>query len=134
MTIRSIVLQKVVGTTALTSLIPADNWWSSGSLKDENAPPRPFVVIRYGVVNAGMAHIHRGSVTFWIHDDLGDYSKINAVLKVLYDTLNGQEHLSDTDGNEVIKVEWDNTSSDLFDPGYRTITRNITFNLVGKGV
>lgn len=134
MSIRSIVLDEIQGTSALTNLIPSDNWWSSGSLEEDNAPPRPFVVIRYGATNPGIGDVKRGSVTFWVHDDLGDYSRINGVLKQLYVTLHGREHLTDGNGNEIIRLEWTTDSNDLFDPGYRTITRNTTFNLVGKGV
>lgn len=134
MTVRSIIRDHVVADSALTVLIAETNWWSSGSLMDENAPPRPFVVIRYGVTAPGVGALHRGSVTFWVHDDLGDYSRINSVLRALYSRLNKQVALMDGEGNEVTQIDWSAESSDLFDPGYRTITRTTTFNFVGKGV
>lgn len=134
MSIRTIILNHIKGDAPLLSLIPAENIWSSGSLKDDNAPPRPFIVIRYGPTAVGVGSVKRGSVTFWVHDDLGDYSKINQVLERLYARLDQQVSLQDGSGNEVIQISWDNVSGDLSDPGFRTITRNTTFNFVGKGV
>jgi hypothetical protein len=69
-----------------------------------------------------------------VHDDLGDYARINSVLKALYDRLHHRNNIHDGAGNEITQMDWQGDSSDLFDPGYRTITRTTTFNLVGKGV
>jgi hypothetical protein len=124
----------IIDEETLTDLIPEARWKSSGSMSEDNAPPRPFGVIRYGLTTPGMGEVKRGTVTIWIHDELGDYGLINSVLERLYGTLNGREHVADGEGNELVLVEWQNDSGDLYDPGYKTITRNTTFNLIGKGV
>lgn len=134
MSISTIVRGLIINQVPITSIIPADRWKSSGSLEEDNAPDRPFAVIRYGVVSVGMAHIKRGQVTFWIHDELGTYATINNVLDLLYARLHGQEHVADADGNEIIEMKWNSASGDLYDPGFRTLTRNTTFDIVGKGV
>lgn len=133
MTVRGLFRGLIVNHAPLTNLVPTDEWVSSGAMNEENAPPRPFAVIRYGPTNIGLADIKRAEVTLWVHDELGDYTRINKVLDLLYARLNGQEHVADSE-SEIIMIEWLSTSGDLFDPGYRTLTRNITFNLVGKGV
>jgi hypothetical protein len=105
---------------------------SSGSFLADNLPARPFAVIRLGVTSPGMAHIKRGTAEIWIHDDPGSYDRIDAILKSVYDRLNGAEHLTDEAGNELMSSTWRGTSGDLNDPGFRTITKNISFEIVGK--
>jgi hypothetical protein len=131
---RSLFRSLILANTDLTDKIPEDNWKTSGSLTEDNLPERPFAVIRFGVATRGMATIKRGSATIWVHDVLGTYTNIDSILDLLHGTLDGVEQVSDEAGNELISCEWDSTSGDLYDPGFRTITKNMTFNLIGKGV
>lgn len=105
---------------------------SSGSFLADQLPARPFAVIRIGVASPGMAHIKRGTAEIWIHDDPGSYDRIDGILKSIYDRLDGAEHLTDDEGNELMSSSWQGTSGDLNDPGFRTITKNISFEVVGK--
>jgi hypothetical protein len=70
----------------------------------------------------------------WIHDRGADYSKIDAGLSAVSGTLDGAEQVSEQDGSaELIRAEWTSTSGDLFDPGFRTITKNSSYRLIGTG-
>lgn len=130
---RSLILADI-GPGGLLEKIPEERWLSSGSLNVDNAPPRPFAVFRYGVTSQGMAAIKRGLVTIWIHDEPGTYTGIDGIIKRLNGILDGVEQVSDGQGGELIRCEWQSNSGDLIDPGFRTITKNTTFNLIGKGV
>lgn len=134
MTTRALLRQMILEDGDITDIIPAERWLSSSSLNDDNAPERPFAVIRWGVSNFGMADVNRGTATIWIHDEQGDYGTIDDVLKRLRAILDHREHVADEDGNEIMSCEWAGNSGDLYDPGFRTIAKNATFNIVGKGV
>lgn len=131
---RSIIREILIGNEELTAIIPAERWYGAGAVSEDNTPASPFAVMRFGVVDRGMAEIHRGNVTIWIHDTRGTYRTVDNVLSLIAGILDGREHVSDALGNELIRAEWLNTSGDLFDTGYRTITRNATYNVVGRGV
>lgn len=124
----------IVFHAPLTDLIPEERWKPAGSVVADNLPERMFSVIRWGTFAPGMAEIKRGAVSVWIHDNPGTYGDIDAVLNLLYGRLNGVEQEMDEEGNEIVKLEWVNTSGDLYDPGYRTITKNVNFNIIGKGL
>ena len=130
---RSLIRGLIIADSELMGLIPAERWVSGGSLTAENAPARPFAVIRFGVTGVGMAHIHRMSATIWIHDDPGSYGQIDDIIFRLNAILDGVEQVSDGAGNELMRCSWESNSGDLYDPGFRTITRNSTFAIVGKG-
>lgn len=105
---------------------------SSGSFVADNLPARPFAVVRLGVFGRGLAHVKRGTAEIWVHDDPGSYDRIDVILKSVYDRLDGAAHLKGEDGSELILSTWTGTSGDLNDPGFRTITKNISFEIVGK--
>jgi hypothetical protein len=130
---RSIIRGILIADSDLTDIIPANRWFASGSIDDDNTPATPFAVIRFGLVNRGMAHVQRGSVTIWIHDGRGSYSNIDAAMRLITGILDGREHVSDGD-SELIKATWQDTSGDLFDNGYRTLTKTTTYEIVGTGV
>lgn len=131
---RSLFRTEIIEDAIIIQDIPAERWKSSGSLNNENAPARPFAVIRFGVDSPGVGDIRRTQVTVWIHDEPGSYGRIDRILERLKAILNGKEHVSDGQGNEMIHCGWESNSGDLYDPGFKTISRNATFNLVGKGV
>lgn len=109
--------------------------FAAGAIREDSLPSRPFAVIHLGVFNPGMAHVKDGSCTIWIHDDGGDYDRIDQALQAIYGRLHGAEHVSEQGGSaELIRAEWTATSGDLFDPGFRTITKNSSYRLIGTGV
>lgn len=131
---RALLRTLIIETIALTDLIPAERWKPGGSIVADNIPERKFAVIRFGTVTTGLAHIKRVPVSIWIHDDHGSYGEIDAVLKALTDRLDGVEQQQGDGDVEIISIEWDNNSGDLYDPGYRTITKNWNATIIGKGL
>lgn len=134
MTIASIVLDLIKAENTLTTAIPEEKWFAASSIDEANRPDPLFAVLRYGTTIPGMAHIKRGTLEIWVHDLPGSYKRINDVIANLYGTLNGVVHQQDSDGNELLSADWVSDSGDLFDPGYRTIVRTTSYNLIRKGV
>lgn len=131
---RDLFRSMIINEPSLTALIPAERWKGSGSVTEENVPERMFAVIRYGIENIGMADLKRCLVTIWVHDQQGTYEDINKVLSALYGRLDHVAGQQDGSGNEITSCEWQSNSGDLYDTGFRTITRNTTFEIIGKGV
>lgn len=105
-----------------------------GSLVGDNRPPSPFIVIRWGTEGRGMGSMTRRIVTIWVHDEPGSYETIDSALDRLKAILDGVAHVSDGEGNWLSSIEWESNSGELYDPGYRTITKNSTYTIIGTGV
>jgi hypothetical protein len=112
--------------------IPAERWFGSGAVLD--VPPRPFAEIRFGGRVRGMAQVNRRRLEVWIHDEEGDYDRIEKWIRYVKGVLDGAGHVGDGVGNEIISCEWLSDSTDLYDSGYRTNCMSTTFELVGKEV
>lgn len=134
MSLQKITRNLIIATPALSSLIPADRWVPASALNEENAPARLFAVMRWGTTGIGVGPVRRHTLTIWVHDDGGSYEEVNSVLRALDARLTGVTHASDGEGSEIIQIDEPTFSGDLYDPGFRTITKNITFNIVGKGL
>lgn len=110
-----------------------DRVFAAGAVQADNLPARPFAVIHLGTFERGMANIKKGNVTIWIHDEGGDYGLIDTSMDALYGRLDGAEHVSEPDGSaELISSSWNSNSGDLFDTGFRTLTKNTTYTIVGR--
>lgn len=127
---RVVVRNLILEDPALVAEIPADRWFGSGSVPD--TPPRPFAEIRFGGTFPGMAHITRRRLEVWIHDDEGDYGRIDKIIGLLKKVLDGAEHVQGED-SELIRASWVGDSTDLYDDGYRTNTKSTGFDVVGTG-
>lgn len=112
------------------SEIPAERWHGSGSIVD--TPPRPFAELRFGGRYPGMGQVRRRRLEVWIHDDEGDYDRIEKELKFVKGLLDGAHHIQDGAGNEIVACTWVNDSTDLYDDGYRTNCMMSNYDLVGK--
>lgn len=134
MSTRTLLRDTVVADDEIIELVPKDRWTSGRSFDEANLPDRPFAVIRWGVVNPGMGGMTRRLVTFWIHSEPGSYETIDSVLSRLKAILDGTVHLTDGQGNWLSSIEWQSDSGDLYDPGYRTNTKNSTYEIIGTGV
>lgn len=94
-----------------------------------------FVQLRWGINSLGLAKtaVTKRTLTIWVHDEPGDYSvKIDPTILRLRSLLPTLEGVSNGLGH-VVAVEWNGDSEDLADDGHGTITRNVSFLLVGSG-
>lgn len=93
---------------------------------------RPFMQLRWGPNNLGLDVVTKRFLTIWVHDQPGDYSRIDRIvfrLRALLPALAG----TSSGGYSISAVEWTGDSEDLTDDGHRTIARTASFTLVGSG-
>lgn len=129
MSLQSILIDEANGNAELAEL----EFYTGSSIDGDNRPPTPFAAVRWGVNNPGMGRMNRTSVTFFVHDEPGSYKKINRLLGLLDASLSGKEHLRDDSGNWINSIKWTGSSGDLFDTGFRTNMKSITFEVIGTG-
>lgn len=135
MGLQSLVRGLIISHSPLLDIIPAARWLPAGAINADNVPERLFAAMRWGTTTPGVGAMRRHTLAIWVHDDLGTYSDINSVLTLLDARLSGVAHVREEGGSEILQIDGEpSVSGDLYDPGYRTITRNITFNVIGKGL
>lgn len=93
---------------------------------------RPFLQLRWGRNDVGLDVVTRRTLTVWVHDEPGDYGRIDTIILRLRTILPALEGMSNGLGH-VVAVEWTGDSEDLADDGHGTIARNTSFSLVGSG-
>lgn len=105
---------------------------SSFAVDVDTPPQRPFLQLRWGRNDEGLDVVTRRSLTIWVHDEPGDYGRIDSIILRLRQLLPVLEGMSNGAGH-LMAVEWTGDSEDLADDGHRTITRWASFSLVGSG-
>jgi hypothetical protein len=93
---------------------------------------RPFLQLRWGRTDEGLAAVKVRSLVVWVHDKGGDYSTIDSILLRLRSLIPSLVGESNGPG-WLVDVTWNGDSEDLTDDGHKTITRNASFTLVGSG-
>lgn len=127
---RRLIMNMLTTNDPLLNEIPADRWFGSGAVVD--TPARPFAEIRFGGVFPGLGRVKRRRLEVWIHDEEGDYERIDHIIGLVKDVLDGAEHVF-YENVELISSEWKGDSTDLFDDGYRTNTKSTGFDVIGTG-
>lgn len=88
---------------------------------------KPFIVTAWASTPRPVFTAARSrELTVWAHDEGGDYSRIDAILERVRQILVGIVHQGG-----ISQVEWSGASGDLYDDGFRTITRNSGFRVIG---
>ena len=98
---------------------------------------KPFVVIRYLATPQATfkgSPVNSRIVQFWVHDEPGDYHRINSVLRRIKDILPALEGQEDPDGGYIMDVLWQGNSDDFTDDEAKTITRNAQYQITGSAV
>jgi hypothetical protein len=131
MTARAAVWQLISGDTTLNALgIVQANTYTTNSV--DNPETKPFVIIRFETVTAAFGQIGAQNMSIWAHDERGDYSRIDQILQRIQDILTNAVHVAGNDGFTLSSSRYQGTSDDLWDDGYRTITRYSTFSVLSR--
>lgn len=93
-----------------------------------------FVILRWGDQNVTPA-VRRGphTLTVWVHEpaeNSTDYTKIVDTLRTVQNTLESITSTPGEDGIRVLDVAFQGDSGNLYDPGFKTITRNSTYRVL----
>lgn len=127
---RALIMQAIVADATLNGLGITDQ--SSFAVDVDTPQSRPFLQLRWGRNNVGMDVVTRRDLTIWVHDEPGDYGRIDSIitqLRTLLPSLEGSINA----GSRLLVAEWTGDSEDLADDGHRTITRTTSYSLVGTG-
>lgn len=71
------------------------------------------------------------TLVIWFHDRSRDYAKIDAMIERAIQILEGAVHVAGTDGI-LTQAKWTATSQDLFDDGFKTVTKNVSFQVSSR--
>jgi len=127
---RTLVFQAIIGDSSLNTLgITSD---ASFAVDVDTPQQRPFLQLRWGRNDEGLYTSTRRSLVIWVHDEPGDYTRIDNIILRLRALLPSLVPSRDDNG-WLQGVEWTGDSEDLTDDGHKTIARNTSFVLVGSG-
>jgi hypothetical protein len=94
---------------------------------------RPFGILTHEGPLPGMASHLQSRTTLWVHDEPGDYTRIDAALKEAKNVLLAAVPAT-LNGVWLNDVQWEGVSLDLFDDTRRTNVKNAAFLLTGNGL
>lgn len=89
---------------------------------------KPFLVTAWSDGRVAFGGPGTRDLLVWAHDDSADYVRIDAALERVRILLVAIEHQGG-----ISQVAFTGASPDLYDDGFRTITRNYGFRVNGSG-
>jgi hypothetical protein len=128
---------KLTTSPEFIALVPAVDIVGGGSLTG-SPRRRPFVVIRVNdefpeLRDDGKAVATSRSAAIWAYDEPGSYDRIDSILEVAKDVLQGQVlSIGADEFPSGIAALWTNDSIELADDELAAITRSSTYRLVGS--
>jgi hypothetical protein len=133
--VRKTLYHLLTSTPALTGIVPAERWYQAGAVKD--TPRKPFVVIRWiaPVPSTGSGR-WLNQLRLDVHDERGDYSRIDALLGNpysgggIYDLLTGLADYVGADGR-ITQCDYLNHSGDQEDEDYKTNYKFSSWQVIG---
>lgn len=128
---RSVVNEALANNTQLLALgMLADATFAANMI--DTPTIRPFIVMRWEETTRAFARIGSQGLTIWVHDEVGDYTRIDAMLEIIKSVLTSIVHVAGGDGKTVTQIDWAGDSPDLYDDGFATISRNAGFIVVSR--
>lgn len=135
---RAAVLQALREDADLNALVPPENvltnWSKEG--RPNILSPGGFMVLRWEATSRAFKKIAGPrDLTIWAHwpvEKSTDFTHIDAILNRTKDVLCDIEDTVGGDGYTVTCVDYAGESGDVNDPGFQTITRNMTFRVLSR--
>lgn len=127
---RVLIRQAIAQDPTIQSLGVVPGMVQAGDM--DSPEGRPFINLRWSVTTPGMGGVDFRQVVIWVHDEPGDFDRIDQIIRRIKDILSamvGQPHAY----GYLNQAEWLGDSEDLVDDGHGTITRTTSFRLVGTG-
>jgi hypothetical protein len=91
----------------------------------------PFLTMRWGITQRGVADVSRQTFDVWCHDRDRDYLLIDAILKRIRSLLTSAGP-GKAEADWVTQIDWQGDGPDAHDDGYDTVTRNSSYILIGS--
>lgn len=92
----------------------------------------PFVNLRWGVTNPGVATVNDRGLVVWVHDQPNDYFRVDQILRRVRELLTSIYALK-TGTGWITEIRWLTDSDDLSDDGNHTILRQASYSIIGSG-
>lgn len=127
---RILIRQAIANDATIASLGVVPEMVQAGDMDTPSG--RPFINLRWSVTTPGLATVDYRDLTVWVHDEPGDYDRIDRIIRRIRSILADKVGVAHSYGYLVV-VEWNGDSEDLVDDGHGTITRTTSFRIVGSG-
>jgi hypothetical protein len=133
--VRKTVYTALTSVSALTAVVPVERWFEAGAVVDQ--PVKPFVVLRWiAPVSASTSGRWLNQLRVDVHDERGDYNRIDALLGNpysgggIYDVLSGLLDYVGPDGR-ITQCDYLNHSGDQEDEVYGTNFKFTSWQVIG---
>lgn len=131
MDIRKWLYDRITTSSPIITVVPAARVLGAGSAEGA-VLVKPFIMIKMGSVLPELegddgADVVGANVEIWVHDNPGSFARIDALLKLIKERLEGP---IPTDGG--VACRWQGDSTELSDEGFGTITRYGSYKVFGK--
>lgn len=136
---RAAVLHALRNDAMLNDMVPPQQIWTNYS--KEGRPEglvsqKVFFILRWGGNSAGLKNIAGPKdLVIWAHlaTEVGtDYTLIDDALARAKEVLLAMEDVAGQDGYSVTSVSYNSESDDGKDPGFQTIMRQMTFQVLTR--
>ena len=102
-----------------------------GAMSVDTPPEDLFLTVHWDEQNIAFKQHGPETLVIWVHDRRRDFGRIDAVIERMILILEDAMHLEGVDGT-LTTARWTGTSRDLFDDGYSTVTKNVSFAAVSR--
>lgn len=102
---------------------------------DSPEQDQPFIVVNTDFTEKAFGGVGSTTVSYWVHWPRAkgrDYSTIDNALIRIKEILLDAEHVAGSDGWILTAASWIDTSRDLVDESYNTLTKYITFRVANR--
>jgi hypothetical protein len=128
---RKIVYKVLKDNAEFMALLPGGLY---GDRALEGTPSaKPFAVLTFEGPTPGVGRHLRGRAYLWIHDNVGDFTRIDSVHKAARDLLESLPPIAFA-GEWLTLAEWEGNSTDLFDDARGTNVKSAGYLLIGSGL
>jgi hypothetical protein len=131
---RKTIYTALTSASGLTAIVPAARWYEAGAVLD--IPKRPFVVLRWIAPVPSSSGRWLNQLRVDVHDQRGDYTRIEALLGNpysgggIYALLSGLTDYVGSDGR-ITQCDYLNHSGDQEDEDYKTNYKFSSWQVIG---
>jgi hypothetical protein len=124
---RAAMYELLTGYPALTDIVPVERWFQAGAVVD--VPPMPFVIMRWLAPTPLTGRLgHQLQVQ--VHDERGDYSRIDEILRLVDTICRAVVQFQGTDGR-IVQIDVLPHSGDQESPVYGSNYRFSALQVIG---
>lgn len=124
-----VAVQVLLETDSILSGIGVGAVYGANSV--DTPPEDLFLTVHWDERSVVFSQHGPDTLVVWAHDRQRDYGRIDQVIKRMIEIFEDAVHVSGADGT-LTSARWTGTSRDLFDDGYNTVTKNVSFAALSR--